>query len=237
MREIEKHILPSCRTCTDFASELADISVGGAYPLPDWSTVVIRTKAGEDFFYDAVQNGVISTWVIEQEPKVYERIVVAAMQKRKEALKAAKELEEVYGYLPVLMLRETDALAKIKVEEIMATNITTVPQDITVSQFLDYVAKHHHISYPMTNEKGEPVGWVTLEEASNVPKMQRDKTLISKIARRNPVAVYTDETALDAFKRMSENETGRVLVFDRAEPKKLVGIVTKTDLMHTLTKQ
>jgi coenzyme F420 hydrogenase subunit beta len=237
MSEIEKHILPSCRTCTDFASELADISVGGAYPLPDWSTVIIRTKAGEDFFYDAVENGIISTWVMEQEPKVYERIVVAAMQKRQEALKAAKELEEVYGYLPVLMLRETDALAKIKVEEIMAKDITTVPQDITISQFLDYVAKHHHISYPMIDEKGEPVGWVTLEEASNVPKSNRDKTLVSEVARRNLVAVYTDETALDAFKRMSENETGRVLVFDRASPKKLLGIVTKTDLMHTLTKQ
>ena len=236
MREIEKHILPSCRTCTDFASELADISVGGAYPLPDWSTVIIRTKAGEDFFYEAVENGVINTWVIEQEPKVYERIVIAAMQKRKEALKAAKELKEVYGYLPVLMLRETDALAKIKIKEIMAKNVTTVSQNITVTQFLDYVTKHHHISYPMMNEKGEPVGWVTLEEAANVPKTQRDTTLVSQIARRKLVTAYTDETALDAFKRMSEKETGRVLIIDRTNTKKLLGIVTKTDLMHTLTK-
>jgi coenzyme F420 hydrogenase subunit beta len=237
MSEIEDHILPSCRACTDFTSELADISVGGAYPLPDWSTVIIRTKAGEDFFYDAVKNGVINTWVIEQEPKVYERIVVSAMQKRTAALREAKEMEEVYGYLPVLMLRETDALADIKIKEIMAKDITTVPQDMTVSQFLDFVAKHHHISYPMTDEKGEAVGWVTLEEASDVPKTKRATTLVSKIARRKPVAAYTDETALDAFKRMSENETGRVLIFDRANPRKLLGIVTKTDLMHTMTKK
>ncbi len=51
------------------------------------------------------------------------------------------------------------------------------------------------------------------------------------------VIAYPDETALDVFKRMSENETGRVLVLDRADPKKLVGVVTKTDLMHILTKQ
>lgn len=235
--EIKKHILPSCRTCTDFASELADISVGGAYPLKDWSTVIIRTKAGEDFFYEAVENGVISTWVIEQEPKVYERTVVAAMQKRTAALKEAKEMEAVYGYLPVLMLRETDALANVKIEEIMAKGVTTVPQDMTVSQFLDLVTKHRHIGYPMVNEKGEPVGWVTLEEASSVAKTKRDSTLVGQIARRKLVVVYTDETALDAFKRMSESETGRVLVFDRANPKKLLGIVTKTDLMHTLTKQ
>ncbi|MBN1245641.1 Coenzyme F420 hydrogenase/dehydrogenase, beta subunit C-terminal domain [Candidatus Bathyarchaeota archaeon] len=237
MHEIEKHILPSCRACTDFTSELADISVGGAYPLPDWSTVIIRTKAGEDFFYEAVENGVINTWVIEQEPKVYERIVVAAMQKRTSALKEAKEMEKVYGYLPALLLRETDALANIKIEEIMAKNITTVPQDMTVSQFLNFVAKQHHISYPMMNEKGKPVGWATLEEASSVPKTKRDTTLVSQIARRKLIVAYPDETALDAFKRMSESETGRVLIFDRTNPKKLLGIVTKTDLMHTLTKK
>ncbi len=235
--EIEKHIMPSCRTCTDFACELADISVGGAYPLTDWSTVIIRTKAGEDFFYEAVENGIINTWVIEQEPKVFERIVRAAMQKRTSALKEAKKMEEVYGYLPVLMLRETDALADIKIEKIMAKNVTTVPQDMTVSQFLNLVTKHHHIGYPMVNKKGEPVGWITLEETASVPKTKRDSTLVGQIARRKLVAAYTDETALDAFKRMSENETGRVLVFDRADPKKLVGIVTKTDLMYTLTKQ
>jgi CIC family chloride channel protein len=99
------------------------------------------------------------------------------------------------------------------------------------------VAKQHHISYPMTDEKGEPAGWVTLEEASSIPKTQRDTTLVSQIARRKLVVAYPDETALDAFKRMSENKTGRILVFERANPKKLLGIVTKTDLMHTLTKQ
>jgi coenzyme F420 hydrogenase subunit beta len=234
--EIEEHILPSCRTCTDFTSELADISVGGAYPLNDWSTVIIRTNAGEDFFYDAVKNGVINTWVIEQEPRVFERIVVAAMQKRTEALKEAKQLEEVYGYLPVLMLRETGALAHIKIEDIMAKNIKTVPQDMTVSQFLNFVAIHHHIGYPVTNEKGEPVGWATLEEAASVAKKKRDTTLVGQIARKKLVAAYPDETALDAFKKMSEHETGRVLVFERADPKKLVGVVTKTDLMHTLAK-
>jgi coenzyme F420 hydrogenase subunit beta len=236
LAEVEKHIMPSCRTCTDFTSELADISVGSAYPLQDWSTVIIRTKAGEDFVYKAVENGIINTWVIEQEPKVFERIVVAAMQKRTEALKEAKKLEEAYGYLPVLLLRETDALAHIKIEEIMGKNIKTVPQDMTVTRFLDFVAIHHHVGYPVVNEEGNPVGWVTLEEAASVAKKKRDETLVSKIMRQKLVVAFPDETALDAFKRMSENETGRVLIFDRANPKKLIGVVTKTDLMHTMTK-
>ena len=236
--EIENIIMPSCRTCTDFTAELADISIGSAYPLEEWSTVIIRTKAGEEFFYDAVENGVINTWVIEQEPEVYERVVRAAMQKRTAALQEAKKFEEKFGYLPVLMLRETDdALARFKVEDIMTKNVKTVRENITITELLDLMAKQHHIGYPVVNDNSEPIGVVTLEEASQIEKENRDKTLVSQILRRKPVVVHPGDTALDALKKMSEFETGRVLVMDPADSKKLLGMVTKNDLMHTLIEQ
>jgi coenzyme F420 hydrogenase subunit beta len=235
--EIENIIMPSCRTCTDFTSELADISIGGAYPLEEWSTVIIRTKAGEEFFYDAVENGVISTWVIEQEPEVYERVVRAAIQKRTAALQEAKKLEEKLGYLPVLMLRESDELSKVKVEDIMTKNVKTVNENMTITQLLDQMTKQHHIGYPVVSESGEPLGVITLEEAAQIEKEKRDKTLICQIMHKKPIAVHPGDTALDAFKKMTEFETGRILVTDPANPKKLLGMVTKTDLMHTLIEQ
>lgn len=237
MSEVSKHILPSCRKCTDFTSELADISIGSAYPLKDWSTVIIRTKAGEDFFYKAVEEGVINTWVMEEEPVVLERVMIAAMQKRKAGLESAAEMEKTSGYLPALLLRETDALARIKIADIMVTNVRTVPENTTVSQFLSLVPKYHHIGYPLVNENNEPIGWITIEEAASVDKSKRNETLVGQIARHKLVRAYPDETALDAFKRMSENETGRVIVFDRANQNKIVGVVTKTDLMHSLAAQ
>jgi coenzyme F420 hydrogenase subunit beta len=235
--EIENIIMPSCRTCTDFTAELADISVGSAYPLEEWSTVIIRTKAGEDFFYDAVENGIINTWVIEQEPEVYERVARAAIQKRTAALQEAKKMEEKYGYLPVLMLRESDSLAKVKAEDIMTKDVKTVGGDITVSQLLNTMAKQHHIGYPVIGSDGAALGFVTLEDASQIDKDKRETTLVSQILRKNPVAVHPTETALDVLRKMSKFETGRVLVVDPADPKKMLGIVTKSDLMHTLIEE
>ncbi len=237
LSEVTEQILPSCGKCTDFTAELADISIGGAFPLSDWSTVIIRTKAGEDFFYKAVESGAISTWVMEEEPAVIERVMIAAMQKRAAGLKKAKEMEESSGYLPALLLRETDALTGTKIADIMSKNVKSVSQSTTVRQFLDLIAKGHHIAYPLIDKNNEIAGWVTLEEASKVDKSKRNETLVTEIARSNVVVAYPDETALEAFKRMSENEIGRVLVLDRDDPKKLVGIVTKNDLMHILTKQ
>jgi len=34
---------------------------------------------------------------------------------------------------------------------------------------------------------------------------------------------------------MTEHEIGRVLVVDRKNPRRLLGIITKTDIMETLT--
>jgi coenzyme F420 hydrogenase subunit beta len=233
--EIKNEILPSCRTCTDFTAELADISIGGAYPFKDWSVVIIRTKAGEDFFYDAVENGVINTWVIEQEPKVFERVVVAAMQKRTNALKEAKALEQVYGFLPTLMLRESEALAKFKVKDIMTQKVNTVPEDTTVNDFLELVAKRHHIAYPVINKTNEPIGIATLEEAAKIDHEKRKETPLNKIHLTELVTVNPEETALDAFRKMEQHEVGRVIVIDKADSKKMLGIVTKSDLMHILT--
>jgi CBS domain-containing protein len=235
--EIEDRILPSCRTCTDFTNELADISVGGAYPLGDWSTVIIRTKAGEDFFYNAVESGVINTWAIEQEPNVFERTARAAILKRNAALKQAEKMEATYGVLPIRMLRETQELAHIKVEEIMTREVQTIPQGTAVNKLLNLMAKQHHVGYPILDGNGDLAGIVTIEDAAQVDKEKRSTTTVDEIARRKPATAYPGETALDAFKKMTEYETGRVLVLDRADPKKLLGIITKTDLIHTLMKR
>ena len=236
MSEIKNHILPSCRTCVDFTNELADISIGSAYPMNDWSTVIIRTKVGEDFFYEAVENGVINTWVMEQEPIVFEAVSQAAMQKRTVALREAKEMEKTQGYLPIRLLGGTVALANIKVEDIMTKNVKTVPQNMSISQLLDLMAKQRHVGYPVLNHDGKPVGVVTMEEASKVGKEKRAATFVGQICQR-PVFVYPGETGLDAFKQMSQHETGRVLVLDPDNPKKLLGMITKADLMHTLINQ
>ncbi len=236
LSEVKQHILPSCRTCTDFTSELADISVGGAYPLNDWSTVIIRTKSGEDFFYDAVEHGVINTEVIEQEPDVFAHAVEAALRKRTSALKELSEMKAAYVPLPVRPLREIAVLSQIKVEDVMTRDVLSVPPNITISQFLDFMAKHHHTGYPVMNERSDLVGVVTLEDATKVAKERRDTILVGDIARRNLVIVYPEELVLDAFKRMSTHDIGRILVVDRKNPKKLLGILTKTDLMHILRK-
>ena len=235
LSEVKPHILNSCETCTDFASELADISVGSAYPLKEWSTVIIRTKAGEDFFYSAVEAGVINTGVIELEPDAFAHVIETAVQKRRNALKELNEMKEAYVPVPVRPLNEIAVLSQFKVKEVMSKKLKTVSPDFTVSQLLDFMAKHHHTGYPVIDEHGDLVGIVTLEDVAKVDKTKRDEVLIRDIVQTNPVVIHPEELALDAFKKMRTNDIGRIAVVDEANPKKIIGVLTKTDLIHILS--
>jgi len=237
LSEVKPHILTSCETCTDFTSELADISVGSAHPLKEWSTVIIRTKAGEDFFYSAVEAGVINTGVIELEPDAFAHVIETAIQKRKTALKEISDMKEAYVPIPVRPLQEISVLSKFKVKDVMSKNLKTVSPDFTVSQLLDFMAKHHHTGYPVVDEHGDFVGIVALEDVAKVKKEKRKEVLIRDIMQKNPVAIFPEELALDAFKKMRMQDMGRIAVVDETNTKKVVGVLTKTDLRHILGAQ
>jgi len=99
------------------------------------------------------------------------------------------------------------------------------------------MAKEHHIGYPVVNEKGEPIGEVTLLEASQIEKSKRKDTCVEQVMRQKLVTVVPEDTGLSVFKKMINSETGRAIVLDPKDKNKIVGIVTKTDLLHALQKQ
>ncbi|PVX23768.1 MAG: hypothetical protein CW691_09735 [Candidatus Bathyarchaeum sp.] len=237
LSEVKPHILTSCETCSDFTSELADISVGSAYPLKEWSTVIIRTKAGEDFFYSAVKAGVINTGVIELEPDAFAHVLGTAVQKKRTALKEISEMKAAYVPVPVRPLQEIAVLSKFKVKDVMTKNLKIVSPDFSVSQLLDFMAKHHHTGYPVVDENGCFLGIVALDAVAKVEKQKRDEVLVRDIVQKNPVEIFPEELALDAFKKMRMHDVSRIAVVDVDNPDKIVGVLTKTDLRHILSDQ
>jgi CIC family chloride channel protein len=159
------------------------------------------------------------------------------MQKRTAGLKKAGELERTYGYTFVsIPLRETESLAHVKVEDVMTRNVVTVDEKLTIDKLLDLMVKKHHVGYPVLDEKGDLVGLVTLEQASHVDKGKRQETRVEQVMRKELVKVLPGETGLDVFRKMSEHEIGRLAVVDPTNRSKLLGIVTKADLIEILLK-
>jgi len=82
LAEAKQYATTSCVLCSDFSSELADISVGGL-GLSDWTFTIIRTKKGLELFEGAERAGVLKVRSVEEEQKAFDLLVRLSKMKRK----------------------------------------------------------------------------------------------------------------------------------------------------------
>jgi coenzyme F420 hydrogenase subunit beta len=236
--EAKAQALLGCRTCMDFTAELADISVGSASPLEEWSTVIVRTETGEKLFDDALKDGIIRVRSAET-PETFVHLMRVATQKKKVALveiakrqKAGLPVPSSAYRLTQLMPRELRLLSSLSVRDIMSGNVLTIEPTTTVEEALNIMIKHHHLGYPVVNEKEQLVGIVTFDDIAKVSSTERSTTHVEKIANKELITALPNDSLLDAYKKMIEKEIGRILIVDPTNPKKLLGIITRTDIAH-----
>ena len=51
------------------------------------------------------------------------------------------------------------------------------------------------------------------------------------VLTRAPITIFADETCRRAAERMAESVVGRVLVVSREDPRRLLGVITRSDLL------
>lgn len=64
--EVKAYVRGGCHICRDFTAEYADISVGSVGSPDGWSTVIVRTKIGEEIFKGACEANYIEFKPIEE---------------------------------------------------------------------------------------------------------------------------------------------------------------------------
>jgi Coenzyme F420-reducing hydrogenase, beta subunit len=81
LSDIEGYVNKGCFACTDFSSELADISIGSVGSDMGWNTVITRTDRGVALLEGAINDG----YVEAKELKDLKLLIRLAKIKRKRA--------------------------------------------------------------------------------------------------------------------------------------------------------
>ncbi len=82
LADAKKYTRKGCLPCTDFSSELADISTGGL-GLNGWTFTIIRTDKGEELFESAERKRLIKTRPVEEEKRAFDLLIKLSKRKRK----------------------------------------------------------------------------------------------------------------------------------------------------------
>ena len=127
-------------------------------------------------------------------------------------------------------------LDSVNVGAVMTRRVVTVPPDMPLPFLEVLFLENPYGGYPVVDkDSGRLVGIVTrsdLEAAKrDMGPEEYNNARVIDIASKRLIVAYPDEPIRIALARMRGNNIGRLLVVDKRDPTRLVGIVTLKDLL------
>ncbi len=123
----------------------------------------------------------------------------------------------------------SEVLSRVSVQDMMTEEVKTVDPETSIEEFLKMVTKHQHTGFPV--KRGDKiVGIITLSDSKNVPSSKTATTRVKDVMETDIVCVSPDDDASKVWKMMLDKSLGRFPVLEDGE---MVGIITRSDLMHS----
>jgi CIC family chloride channel protein len=131
--------------------------------------------------------------------------------------------------------RDLDVMETVQVSEVMVKEPVTVPIDLPAAKLADEFLRTGRHGFPVVDRDGSLFGVVSLEDyrrATNGEPASIEKLVVGDIATRDVVSVYADETVGTALRRMAPRDISRLPVVARENPRHLVGVVRRNDIVR-----
>ncbi len=134
---------------------------------------------------------------------------------------------------PVQTEYGADHLSLVTVRELMAKDPITLLVDDAVEEVRDRIASGEapwqHQGFPVVNNRGELMGVVTRRDLLRLDLSMT--ALVKDLITRDPIVVYDDNTGREAADHMVRSGVGRLPVVRRSARRKVIGLVTRSDLL------
>lgn len=131
-----------------------------------------------------------------------------------------------------------DVLENVPVKEAMvpAEKVVTVSPENTILEVMQMIEKTGHLGYPVI-EDGKLVGIIVFEDVEKVPVEKRSETKVKDVMTTRLIVTYPDESLEDALKKLAINDIGRLPVVDRNNERRLLGMLTRSDIMKAHARE
>lgn len=128
-------------------------------------------------------------------------------------------------------------ISHLVAKDVMSTNIVAVPAEVSVLDFVDeYLFRYPYKDFPVVDKNGL-VGNVSLNQVKALPREKWFEVKVLDVCNRDYHTAYPDSDLQEVLDIMYRRQQGRVTIVDRARPKRIVGIVSKTDIIRSIEKQ
>jgi CIC family chloride channel protein len=154
------------------------------------------------------------------------REVIQYYNQRVEEIKASHHREDIESD------REVSQLKKIPVRLAMRREVETIRADMPIAELRVYRSKLN--SFPVVDALGRLSGVLSLYDCEKHVGKDRGEALTAlDVATREVVTVTEDDSLFRALTRITQGDFAILPVVDKDDPKKLLGILSRRDIMST----
>lgn len=126
--------------------------------------------------------------------------------------------------------RAVDVLEALTVREIMHTDLTALRESTPLEEAQAILDRSRRHGLPVLNKEGGLVGIFTLSDLDRA--LQSGLQTVGEACTRQLVTATPDETLAAALRRMSARDLGRLPVVEPDNPRHLVGMLRRADMIR-----
>jgi CIC family chloride channel protein len=123
--------------------------------------------------------------------------------------------------------RDVEVMSAITVGDAMHTEGETLPESMHLTEAAERLALTRHHGLPVVNAEGWLTGILTVQDIEHATG-----DTAGEACTREVEVAFPDETLNMALRRMSRRDVGRLPVVAREDPRKLLGILRRADVIH-----
>jgi len=131
--------------------------------------------------------------------------------------------------------RDVDVMESVRISEVMVNQPISVSLDLPITVLAEKFIETGRHGFPVLDETGQLFGVVSLEDYRRAVSDDGERAgslTVGEIATRDIVTVYPDETVGSAMRRMAPRDISRLPVVSRENPRQLVGMVRRNDIVR-----
>lgn len=127
--------------------------------------------------------------------------------------------------------RDIDIMQSVQVSEAMTADITPVPANLSLEELARRFQVDRWHAFPVIDQNGDLHGIVSLQDLDRALSQGEDSRTAGDVATQALVTAYPDEPMWVALKRMGPRDLSSLPVVDRNNPRKLLGIIRRRDVV------
>ncbi|MGZ3727479.1 MAG: chloride channel protein, partial [Pseudobdellovibrio sp.] len=125
-----------------------------------------------------------------------------------------------------------DPLERLTVSQVMTKSPQVLSAEMSFKEVLTKFSAGTHSGYPVVDHENNVVGIITDADLEKTSLLDDVTKLTAKdLIQKDPVTIFTEQSCGAAAEKMAQFEIGRILVVSYRNPKELIGIVTRSDLL------